>query len=217
MEWTVGFPCVGLTCDASGVESVGSVTYTVSGGKSSVFAWQGHGITLTIPAGAVPPNTPPTKLQITASVAGQFKFPEGCELVSGVYCVSFPVEFAKPVALDIQHCLQLTSVHECSLLSFAVAKDTQTGPPYKFELVEGGKFTPHEQIGSLTVTHFSRWAILKIGKKSTARKGCAAQLFYRQNHGICNWTLHFVITPRLDICKTVCIACMPTNRMQAFN
>ncbi len=222
--------CIGVQgCGIPGMEPIGSTTYAVSGNKPQIFKWTGYGIRVRIPKGAVVPNLPPTELQITASLTGQYAFPEGYELVSGVYCISFPLEFAQPATLDIQHCLALTRSCQCSSLSFVVAECSERQPPYKFELVEGGTFTPRSPYGSLKTTHFSLWAILRRSHRSRQRDGdnstttedsssaaapteptpisYSAQLFYLQNPGIYSWTLHFVIIPNLEISRTVSHKC----------
>ena len=40
---------------------------------------------------------------VTASLTGQFKLPEGHELVSAVYWVTTPGKFTKPVTIEVQH------------------------------------------------------------------------------------------------------------------
>ncbi len=181
------------------------------------------GFRLRIPKEAVPLDQPPTELQVTASLTGQYAFPEDCELVSGVYCISFPLEFLKPVTLDIWHCLHLTCTSQCSSLSFVVAKSNQKGLPYRFDLIEGGSFVPTRLFGSLKFTQSSLWGIVRSfrrprhqdGEETTqsqtsaaapmdpARKGYTAQLFYRRNSAAYSWTLHLVIIPNLPIWRTV--------------
>ncbi len=205
------------------MEPISSITYTVSGGRPQTFMWKGYGVRVMIPKGAVPPDLPPTVLQITASLTGHYEFPEDCELVSGIYCIAFPLEFVQPVTLTIQHCLDVLRTSQCSSLSFVVAKSTQKDLPYRFEQVEGGIFTPHCPCGSIKTTHFSFWGIVRSlrgsrqkdgnegthGQKSAtapanpARKSYSAQLFYRRNLGVYNWTLHFVIISNLAISRTV--------------
>ena len=211
-------------CDISGVEPVGSITYTVSS-LPNLFTWKGYGIRLRIPAGAVAPHVLPMKLQVTASLRGQFEFPEGYEPVSGVYCVSLPLELAESATLDIQHCVEITHAHQCSSLSFA--RCSQGSPPYKFELVEGGIFKPHNPYGSMKNTRFSPWAVLRImrgvlqrafsGKQSDAESekqpitatpkepttNYSANLFCLQSQGVYSWKLQFVIIQNLEISVTV--------------
>ena len=205
-------------CDIPGVEPVGGIMYTVSI-LPQVFKWKGYGIRLRIPAGAAVPDVLPMKLHVTASLRGQFEFPEGCEPVSGVYCISLPLELAESATLDIEHCVEITRAYQCSLLSFASC--SQRSPPYKFELVEGGIFKPRNPYGSMKTTHFSLWVILRKAfrrrqSESEPEKqpltapptepttSYSAHLFYLQIPGtVYSWTLHFVIIQNLEISITV--------------
>ena len=218
-NWPAFFVTVSQGCDISGVEPVGGITYTVSS-LPNVFKWKGYGVRLRIPAGAVAPDVLPMKLQLTASLRGQFEFPEGYEPVSGVYCISLPLEeLAESGTLDIQHCMEITHAHQCSSLSFASC--SQRSPPYKFELVEGGIFQPRNPYGSMKTTHFSLWGVLRrvfsrkqIDAESEKQPVTAtptepttnysANLFCLQNPGVYSWTLHFVIIQNLEISITVC-------------
>ena len=163
------------------------------------------------------PDVLPMNLQVTASLRGQYDFPVGCEQVSGVYCISFPLELAKSATLDIQHCVEITHKYQCSALSFASC--SQKTPPYKFELVEEGIFNTHYPYGSVKTTHFSHWVVVLIRRALGWEQDDAepekqpshvqpetiynAQLFYLQNPGVYSWTLHFVIIPNLEICISV--------------
>ena len=203
-------------CDISGVEPVGNRTYMISS-LPSMFMWKGYGVRLRIPVEAVAPDVLPMKLQLTASLRGQFEFPEGCEPVSGVYCISLPLEeLAESGTLDIQHCVEITQAYQCSSLSFASC--SQKTPPYKFELVQGGIFNPRHSCGSIKTTHFSWWAIVWIWrvlgweqsdtepeKQSVTDTPTrySAHLFYQQISGKYSWMLHFVIIRNLDISITV--------------
>ena len=162
------------------------------------------------------PDVLPMNLQVTASFRGQYEFPKGCEQVSGVYCISFPLELDKPATLDIQHCIEITHNYQCSSLSFA--RCSQKNPPYKFELVQKDTtFKTHYPYGSVKTTHFSHWVILLIRRvlgweqsdaepekqpihaihvQPTTRYG--AHLFYKKK-SIYSWMLHFVIIPNLEI------------------
>ena len=160
------------------------------------------------------PDVLPMKLRVTASLRGQYEFPEGYEPVSGVYCISLPLELAESATLDIEHCVEITHAYQCSSLSFASC--SQRNPPYKFELVEGGIFNPRSPCGSIRTTHFSLWGIVlkalgwEQGDAEPERPhitatpvepsvSYSAQLFYLRNPGVYSWMLHFVIIRNQEI------------------
>ena len=144
-----------------GVDVLEQASITLSPGKKYSFEWKGYGFRIHIPKGALPTDISECTIHITASLSGQFQFPEGSELVSGVYWLSCPVQFAKPVTLDIQHCVAIERPQQNSLLTFATAHCSQRQLPYKFDVMEGGEFSLGSSYGSISVKHFSCFAILK--------------------------------------------------------
>ena len=141
-----------------GVDVLEQASITLSPGKEQSFEWKGYGFRIHIPKGALPTDISECTIHITASLSGQFQFPKGSELVSGVYWLSCLVKFAKPVTLDIQHCVAIERPQQNSLLTFARA---QRQIPYKFDVMEGGEFSLGSSYGSISVKHFSCFAILK--------------------------------------------------------
>ena len=72
-----------------GVEVVSEEELVVRN-KAIKFHWKDHGFKLRVPENALPEGLPELSINIKASLAGQFKLPEGYELVSAVYWFSFP-------------------------------------------------------------------------------------------------------------------------------
>ncbi len=98
-------------------------------------------------------------VDIVASTAGQYQFPNDLQLVSGVFWVrpGAPGRFRQQLTVEIQHCAKMTS---STNLSFVRACCSQESLPYRFKQVEGGgSFTEHSSYGSLKVPHFSGLAI----------------------------------------------------------
>ena len=91
---------------------------------------------------------------IKALVGGKFQFPDGMELVSALYVISFPEEYLKPVKLQIQHCVYLKSSRQFKYLSFITAPIDESVPPYKFQYIEGGKFYTDSQYGMIVRSEF---------------------------------------------------------------
>ncbi len=98
-------------------------------------------------------------LDIVASTAGLYQFPDNFQLVSGVFWVrpGAPGRFRQQLTVEIQHCAKITS---STKLSFVRACSSQESLPYRFKQVKsGGSFTEHSSYGSLKVPHFSGLAI----------------------------------------------------------
>ena len=77
------------------------------------------------------------------------------------YCVLFANELLQPVTLEIQHCVLLKSKEQFNYLSFMIAQIDESTPPYKFQLVKGGKFNIDNQYGTITCQKF---CLVGIGK-----------------------------------------------------
>ena len=99
------------------------------------------------------------QVTITALLGGNFIFPEDTELVSAVYAISLSKPFAKPVKLEIQHCVSIKTVSHCNkYLSFATAPSDKA--PYQFKTVTGGNFVPNGGYGNINVSEFSLWSLI---------------------------------------------------------
>ena len=94
-------------------------------------------------------------------MGGKFKFPEGTELVSAVYAVSFAKKLLKAVEMEIQHCVNLTNEEQGKYLSFVSTAKTHRHHPDKFEFVEGGVFNPGKRYASIQRIHYCKNAIVE--------------------------------------------------------
>ena len=106
------------------------------------------------------------EVAITALVGGEFILPEDTELVSAVYAISVSKPLLKPVQLEIQHCVSIKKPSHSNYLSFATAPSDQ--PSYQFQPVKGGIFAISNQYGSISLSGFSIWSIIK---KKFRRRG----------------------------------------------
>ena len=96
---------------------------------------------------------------ISALFGGDFIFPDDTELVSAVYAISISKSLLKPVKVEIQHCVSIEGVAHTKCLSFASAPSDQL--PYNFQLVDGGTFSIGDRYGSIFLSKFSLWSIIK--------------------------------------------------------
>ena len=202
-----------------GVEVIDHTSFTYTGQAQS-FEWVNRGFKLHIPEDALPPEVDECRVHITASLSGQFQFPEDTELVSGIYWIATPHKFAKPATVEIQHCSSRTE-HPASL-TYIVAKCTQEDLPYHFNILNGGVFAPSSRYGSINVTHFSGIAVASRSSQHTSLmrrsphrhhqvesdltdvKSYCARLYYSSS-GIYSWEVHFTITWDLELHLAVSI------------
>ncbi len=156
------------------------------------FHWVGYGFKLTIPQGSLPAGIDQCRLDIKASVAGQYQFPDNLQLVSGVFWVRpYPSgKFQQQLTVEIQHCAKMTS---STKLSFVRAHCSQESLPYTFKQLERrGTFTEHSSYGSLELSHFSG---LTVAGEDVERVYTASlyyfgsQLYSREIHFVVNWDI----------------------------
>ena len=173
---------------------------TIKPAEARSFEWKGYGFRIHIPKGALPTDLSECTIHITASLSGQFQFPEGSELVSGVYWLSCPVKFAKPVTLDIQHCVAIERPQQNSLLTFARAHCSQRQLPYKFDVMEGGEFSLGSSYGSISVKHFSCFTILQYipSLVGFSQPSYMAQVF-QSTISSRQWQIDVVVTKDLSL------------------
>ena len=137
--------------------------FLIQGDSAQFFNWEQYGLRITVLEGTLSP-TDTCEVAVRALVGGQFQLPEDTELISAVYSISVSKPLLKQVKLEIQHCADLVTQDHTSYLSFATAS-VNTGLPYQFNLEEGGQFHTGDQYGSICLSQFSSWAIIKFIKR----------------------------------------------------
>ena len=141
----------------------GEEMFLIRGDSAHFFNWEQYGLRITVLEGTLSP-TDTCEVSVRALVGGGFQLPEDTELISAVYSISVSKPLLKQVILEIQHCADVVTQDHTSYLSFAKAS-VNTGLPYQFNLVEGGQFHTGDQYGSICLSKFSLWAIIKFIKR----------------------------------------------------
>ena len=167
--------------------------------QAHTYEWRDHGVKLHIQQDSLPADCPQCRVEMRASLSGQYTLPADCELVSGVYWVYCPVKLSKQGTLEVQH-----SSSEREDLSFVRAVCTQEQLPYVFQRQEGGVFSEHSSHGSIELSRFSGWGIVRRNRSLVPHQ-YSAQVYYSDD--ILNtWKVLFAIRRRksLDLEDTVC-------------
>ena len=186
-----------LHSDLPGVEVVASTCVIVTNSPQT-FHWVGYGFKLTIPQGSLPAGVDQCRLDIKASVAGQYQFPDNLQLVSGVFFVRlYPSSrFQQQLTVEIQHCAKMSS---STKLSFVRAHCSQESLPYTFKQLEGrGSFTEFSLYGSLELNQFSGLAVTG----EDVERVYTASLYYLGSE-LRSREIHFVVNWDNEIHKTV--------------
>lgn len=174
------------------------------------FEWNKFGFKLHFPENALEAND--CCVEVKASFSGQFLFPEGTELISGVYWITCSHKFVKPVTVEIQHCA--AKPEYSSSLTFIYAKCNQEDLPYQFKKLTGGVFSPNSQYGSIKLKHFSGLGVAyhcrslmqgPVSRTHQPRSYCL-QLYYSSTNTHC-WEFCFTITWNLKLHIQVSVQC----------
>lgn len=160
---------------------------------ASMFNWCDYGLNLHIQENSLPVGTNQITLNIVASIAGCYEFPENCHLVSAVYwfrCEPL-CNFEKQVTVEIQHCAKSENV---SKLSIVRAVSNQEKLPYTFQHLEGGQFMNHSSYGILKL---SRLSGISVVQKYSEEKYYASLLYLSQES--INRKIHFIVTLNTEV------------------
>lgn len=176
--------------------------FVYKGDDTVCLNWETRGFKLHVPKDASPPGVNEVSISVKAATSCECILPANTELVSGVYAVSTSHVFTKPVTLEVEHSCFFESPDCAGGLIFGrCSKDN--GPPYHFEILEGGSFSTGNKFGSVSLKKFSRFAVLRNLLSSFAPSvRYSASLYYsadRKNR----WHIYFVITRDTKILKQV--------------
>ena len=163
------------------------------------FVWEGYGLRLYILENTLPSGMEKITLNIAASIAGHYEFPENSHLVSAVYwfrCDPWCELFEKQITMEIQHCAKTDNTLK---LSFVRAVRSQKNLPYKFNHLAGGKFTSHSSYGVQKMSRFSGMSVIQTDSE---HKEYYASLFYLSQETV-HRDIHFVVTMNTEVHHTV--------------
>ena len=180
--------------------------------QAHTYEWRGYGVKLHIQQDSLPADCPQCRVEMRASLSGQYALPANCEFVSGVYWVYCPVKLSKRATLVVQHCSTRREG-----LSFVRAECTQQQLPYVFRRQEDGVFSEHSSYGSIELSRFSGWGIgwLKSLFQPDSQQ-YSGQVFYA-SEAPSKWQILFAIRHRgnlnlddmVSVCMCVCVrACV---------
>ena len=177
-----------------GVDVIAETSLTVTNEAQS-FCWQGYGLKLHIPEGALPESESMCTVDIQVSISGQFQLHPSHNLASAVYWLHSKVKkFSKFLTLELQHCSKRSQISRLSFVECSLKK-----LPYNFKPMQGGIFSNESSYGSMELDHFSGYALVQESSPDQLRY--CAKLYYwgeRINRGV-----SFVITKNLEAILTV--------------
>ena len=182
------------TWNLHGVEVCGEKTVYFQSHAQQI-TWEGFGLKLHIQEGSLPAGMEQRILQIKASLAGQYEFPENSHLVSAIFWLRCETvhKFTKPITVEIQHCAKSKNL---SNLNVVRAVCSQKQLPYTFKQLPGGNFTSYSSYGVIELNGFSGVA---VGKKGIVEREYRSKIFYLNQRS----EIHFVVTWNTEAHLTV--------------
>ena len=183
------------TLGLHGVDICGETTIVATNSPRS-FVWKEFGLKLYIEQGSLPAGMKECMINIKASLAGQYEFPENLHLVSAIFWLRCEptCKFSLPVYLEIQHCANPRNI---SKLCFVKSLCSQKTLPYTFKQLPGGNYS--EGYGIIQMNSFSGIAITQQGSEE---REYVARLFY-QSQNICTYDIYLVVTWNIEAHLTV--------------
>ena len=172
--------------------------------------WKNHGLKVHVPPGTLPDSEDTCDIVVATSFSGSFILPKDHTLVSAIYYIQPSMKLTKPVTLEIEHCCSIETENDTKSIVPIFAQSSSRKPPYVFQPLNGGVFTPGSFWGSFNVSTFSTFG---IGKRKNRRgdhvqhsKLCySGRLYYRSNNSNGWFFLRLVVMPKLTKFQQVCL------------
>ena len=143
------------------VVCAGEENIAIDGQQALSFEWENYGLKMDIPAYVAGRfGAPRLEIGVVALMSGQFEFPPGTQLVSGVYAIASSQKPRQPVLLMMEHCVDLQASQEAMTLHFVRASCSQPTRPYQFRYLDKGDFPINLRYGSIQLERFSLFAIV---------------------------------------------------------
>ena len=188
------------TWNLRGVEVHGEKTIVIYSSHALLFTWEGFGLKLHIQEGSLPAGMEQCILQIKASLAGQYEFPENSHLVSAIFWLRCETvyKFTKPITVEIQHCAKSENIRN---LKFIRAVCSQKQLPYTFKQLPEGNFTSNSSYGVIELNRFSGVGVTQEGSKD--REYCSRLFYMPLTRKVPTQEIHFVISWNTEAHLTV--------------
>ena len=186
---------------------IGSTSF-IYRGEAFSFTWKDHGFKLHLSENALPPDISECFIKVRAALSGQFLFPDGSELVSGIYSIHSSHSFTRSVTVEIEHFSTTDTPEEAEELSFVVSTGDQL--PSQFHPLKDGIFPILSRYGAIEVPHFCKYGVARIRKSrrstrheqvnqeqsySKSRNLYKSYLLFDETNPDNKWEVIFSITP----------------------
>ena len=171
--------------------------------RGGVFHSYKHGVTVVVPTGAIPIGVL-AELKFAATLVAPVKVSDRVP-VSPIIWLCMDVMLQKPIQIRIPHCVNTENDFHFNSLKFAKGIHLENGiKGTTMNLLSGARFSIGESYGSIEVTHFCYYCIVKDSLPPTtiiSKYGVVA-MTQKQPSNDC-WKCDICILPFLPTCIKV--------------
>ena len=191
---------------------IGWVESATFEGKGGSYHSHEHGVTVTVPSGAIPVGVK-AEMKLAATLTAAVQQPDNTKPVSAMVWLCMDVTPQKPIILQIPHYVKIKSEAHAKNLRFVKATFlTSNNKTIKtMEAIEGGNFPVGETYGVIAISHFCYYCI-----EFYEAKGDIPHYSYRvvtmkeQQPNLAKklWLIDVCVIPSLPTCLKVSILCI---------
>ena len=172
--------------------------------RGGVFHSYKHGVTVIVPAGAIPSGIL-AELKFAATLVAPVKFASNKTLVSAVYWLCMEVLLQKPIQIRLPHMFLTNETH---MLQFAKTLHSPNNIiESEMDVLDGGQFIVGDCYASIEVGHFCYYCIVddKLDpKKIPFNKYLLIVMKQHEPNSITHtWIVHICLVPLLRTCIEV--------------
>ena len=146
------------------MEVIGEYHGEFTGDAGHTLSWSDYGFHLHIPKGSLATDGI-GRVDVYAIYNGPFQLPADGTSVSAFYCVTLSCDLLKPATIEIQHCCDISDRYDKEDLTF-VSASLSSGPPYKFDIISGGRFDIGSNYATLERSSFSIFSVFLKGVRA---------------------------------------------------
>ena len=181
-------------------DDINVVSFDENGGT---FCAAEHGVTVTVPSGAVPSGIV-AEMKFAAATIVPVKFFNDVLPVSAIIWLCMNVKLQKPIQLQMPHFVNIKTENQARSLQFTKS-DSHNVPTMK--VIKGGTFPIGESYGTIEIDHFCYYCITTSVKVENIPQNLYRIIAIKEaqpNVASNLWNIHICVIPLLPTCLKVC-------------
>ena len=183
-------------------DDINVVSFDENGGK---FCAAEHGVTVTVPSGAVPSGIV-AEMKFAAATIVPVKFFDNVLPVSAIIWLCMNVKLQKPIQLQMPHFVNIRTENHSRTLQFTKADSHFNNNVPTMKVIKGGTFPIGGSYGTIEIDHFCYYCIATVKAKNIPENlyRIIAMKEAQPNVASNLWNIHICIIPLLPTCLKVC-------------